>query len=923
MSEKKVESKDIIEPDLFADMRKSAEATLPQLAKLSEALAILHAETIKNLKANRDPKTAKEIKKTNELLSKGADIRKSLDSVEKQQASTKKQITTLTVAETKAKLRQQQQQKAIRDSLKDVIALEQKEIGTLQRVAIENKRLRKERERLNLDTDKGRQRLQEINRKLDDNNKLIRVNSDEMKKQRLNVGNYSTGIKEGIMQSGLFSTQLATLSRVQAVLTAITRKNTVEQEANTVATETNTVGVAANSTAQKGAAAASGGFSRALKILKYALIATGIGAVVVILGSLIAAFASTQRGADAFSRALAPIRVAFEKFVGFLQDTGFKVFDRLKEAFENPVQAIKDLGKAIVDNIVNRFTAISEIGLGLGKVLKGIFTRDLDLIKQGAKDVGEASLQAVTGIKDIGDKISSITGDISEGVAEATRQGNLLFELQKKYERLQIDTTVALSKAKLEMQEQNAIAKDGLKSDTERIAALNEAEKQLRFISNTEKKLLDLQIQKMELEQTFNDTDRAGELELEKLKAQRLEADARAQKKINGLIALRSGLEKKILLDKEKGSKLDDKAAADALKQDQERQKSFLDTVRQNEQEEIHLKETQLLQLKNLKEKGLKNDEDIAAKELEIQKAKLETIINNEASSYEERERAKAEYDAYVISTEKANADKLLAIDKAKKDKQFANTKELTSATGAELQKKTQLEQQQISQAINLNAESIALQQDLARSGAANQLAQEKEAQAKLLLQRKNAQEKEAREQEAIKLAERFIDAVKLRQNEQGANPSSVVPKAIADTFLIKGVAKGIAQFAKDGENMVMPNGEGGSVGVDDIPFYLTKQEAVIKRDANLGNPGVAMALNDGSFQDKYILKEAALRQMMSSSESNSDSGVAGRQAIALLKKIEAKPVQIIDITKQGEIIETLIKGGQNKKRVHKMRLRQ
>jgi hypothetical protein len=152
--------------------------------------------------------------------------------------------------------------------------------GTLQKLAAENRKLRREREGLNLETAKGKARLQEINKQLDLNNKRIISNSDALKKQRMNVGNYTRSVQDGIAASGLFSRQLMILQRIQATLAVFTRKNKDATEAQAVAT--------------KGAAAASGGFSKALKVLKVALISTGIGAIVVAVGSLIAAFASTQ-----------------------------------------------------------------------------------------------------------------------------------------------------------------------------------------------------------------------------------------------------------------------------------------------------------------------------------------------------------------------------------------------------------------------------------------------------------------------------------------------------------------------------------------------------------------------------------------------------------------------------------------------------
>jgi uncharacterized protein YoxC len=58
-----------------------------------------------------------------------------------------------------------------------------------------------------------------------------------------------------------------------------------------------------------------GGTVKALKVLKGALISTGIGAIVVALGSLVAYLTSTQRGIDKVDRALAGLKAGFDVII--------------------------------------------------------------------------------------------------------------------------------------------------------------------------------------------------------------------------------------------------------------------------------------------------------------------------------------------------------------------------------------------------------------------------------------------------------------------------------------------------------------------------------------------------------------------------------------------------------------------------------
>lgn len=111
--------------------------------------------------------------------------------------------------------------------LNNAIKEADREKGTLEELAIANKNLRSERNKLNLETKTGRQRLKEINKELDNNNNVIKKNSDSLTKQRLNIGNYTSALTQlpgpmGMAMSAIKSmfTMIVT-NPVGAVLMAI------------------------------------------------------------------------------------------------------------------------------------------------------------------------------------------------------------------------------------------------------------------------------------------------------------------------------------------------------------------------------------------------------------------------------------------------------------------------------------------------------------------------------------------------------------------------------------------------------------------------------------------------------------------------------------------------------------------------------
>lgn len=124
---------------------------------------------------------------------------------------------------------------------------------------------------------------------------------DEMKRLQaetgntsLNVGNYTESIKQALDETGLFSGQLAILTKVQSVY------NSVQKAGAFVAGTFST---------------ATSGASKMLKIFKLALISTGIGAIVVALGSLAAMFSKNQKVIDTVNQVLAGLGAVIDVII--------------------------------------------------------------------------------------------------------------------------------------------------------------------------------------------------------------------------------------------------------------------------------------------------------------------------------------------------------------------------------------------------------------------------------------------------------------------------------------------------------------------------------------------------------------------------------------------------------------------------------
>lgn len=117
----------------------------------------------------------------------------------------------------------------------------------------------------------------------------------------------------------------------------------------------------------------------ATKSFGAALKATGIGLIVAAVGGLVAAFANVE-GA---TKKLEPILIGFERILGGI----FAALEPLIDSFvELALDALPYVTKGIqvfYSSLVGLFTLVKEAGVGVGKILKGIFTLDTNSIKEG------------------------------------------------------------------------------------------------------------------------------------------------------------------------------------------------------------------------------------------------------------------------------------------------------------------------------------------------------------------------------------------------------------------------------------------------------------------------------------------------------------------------------------------------------------
>ena len=116
-----------------------------------------------------------------------------------------------------------------------------------------------------------------------------------------------------------------------------------------------------------------------------------------IVGALSAlgnAFRSSDKGARLLEKGTAVLSALFSTLV----QLSVTVAETIQSAFEDPVQAVKDLGSAIVTNLVNRIKGFGILMFETGTIIKETLTLNFDEATEAAKRAGQAAAQIATGL---------------------------------------------------------------------------------------------------------------------------------------------------------------------------------------------------------------------------------------------------------------------------------------------------------------------------------------------------------------------------------------------------------------------------------------------------------------------------------------------------------------------------------------------
>jgi len=397
----------------------------------------------------------------------------------------------------------------LKNSSEAIAVAYDRENVTISQTRANNSELLKLRNELDLSTKEGTDTLALINKKLDENNAFIKQNVSAYEQQKIGIGDYQTAIAGALKDTGLFGGSLREIQGVLTPFAGVFSLLKAEVAGAFSQIKNAAAGTEALTKSQKIAAITTNALSGALKLFRIALISTGIGAIVVVLGSLISFLATTQAGIDKVTSVTRPLQAIFSTLVGVLQDVGKFLF----AAFSNPLESLKTLYAFVKDQLIKQFEAFS-------KIVEGLLTFDFDLIKEGFSDLGD---QVAENLK----KVTDAAKQFGQAINDAAKKGAEIDRLQKEIEKKEIDIIQLRAKTNLQLKEQENIAKNTALSSEKREAAVKEQERLAKNLVNEENKILDLQIKQLEIKQSLNDTSREEIKQLEELRAQRITNEER------------------------------------------------------------------------------------------------------------------------------------------------------------------------------------------------------------------------------------------------------------------------------------------------------------------------------------------------------------------------------------------------------------
>jgi hypothetical protein len=283
--------------------------------------------------------------------------------------------------------------------------------------------------------------------------------------------------------------------------------------------------------------------TRGMKLLRIAFIATGIGAFVVAVTSLAAAFTQSEEGQEKLQRGLAVLGAITKQIMDSFADLGEAIID----AVSNPMESIKSLGKGLLKFVTNPFKTVKDAVIGAKNSVK-------EFVDETVKEV-----KAIDQVTKARQKAHHIERDLLTERAEANREiNNIRLEAEKRDQYTAGERVALLKKAqaieeeitqkeinakKLLIQAQELEMAQGKNTieDKDKLAKL-----QAELINLDTKKLRSQRLLQTQITTAQNEEKAEKQRKLDEENAEIELANQKEQKRLDDIKAIRDAHEQKV-----------------------------------------------------------------------------------------------------------------------------------------------------------------------------------------------------------------------------------------------------------------------------------------------------------------------------------------------------------------------------------------
>ena len=303
------------------------------------------------------------------------------------------------------------------------------------------------------------------------------------------------------------------------------------------------------------------------KSMKFAIVSTGIGALVVVLASLAAAFASSEQGQDKFNKLTTIMGALVGNLVDKLADLG----EALIEAFEQPEAALEKLGELIKNNILTRLNGILTLLPTIAEAVTLVFEGEFS---KAAKVAVDQAGQVLWGVESVTDAFGDAKDAVGEFIDEQVKEMGLaadVADMRAKADKIERKLLVDRAKAESEIAQLRLKARQENEfSAEERKAALLEAQV-------LEDELLDRETTALKLRSKAQ----LQENEFSRSNKENLDKAAQAQAAVNRQVAKRANIAR--TLQRELNT-INNQIAADAKAKAAEEQKLIDEKIKKEDE---------------------------------------------------------------------------------------------------------------------------------------------------------------------------------------------------------------------------------------------------------------------------------------------------------------------------------------------------